>query len=211
VEPEEDQRPRAKPEVALEQRAGPDPESRTAAEPARRPRREPKPEATGGRATPPASDPDGGRGPVPRAAKSAAKQGAAAARPSPASRGRKQEAAGAPGERSTSGGGRGDGSPTGKKAAERRYLDELQRAIARHRYYPPKARKRDIEGSVTLYFVIHADGRIGDIRVARSSGSRLLDDAGLRTLERLGRFKPIPNSIGRSRWPLRVPISFALK
>jgi protein TonB len=59
--------------------------------------------------------------------------------------------------------------------------------------------------------VIRADGRIGSIRVAKSSGSAELDAAGVATLERLGRFKPIPESVGRERWPLRVPIRFALQ
>jgi protein TonB len=99
----------------------------------------------------------------------------------------------------------------GSKADESRYLAELQRAIAKHRYYPARARRRGIEGTVALSFVIDADGRIGEIRIADGSGSEVLDDAGLQTVQRLGRFKPIPKSIGRNRWALRVPIRFALE
>jgi protein TonB len=68
-----------------------------------------------------------------------------------------------------------------------------------------------LEGTVTVFFVIKADGRIVSARVSKSSGSDLLDDAALDTLNRLGRFKPIPAGIGRNRWPLRVPIRFALE
>jgi protein TonB len=92
-----------------------------------------------------------------------------------------------------------------------RYLAELQRAIARHRFYPRDARRRGLEGEVAISFVIQADGRITDVRVAKSSGSDSLDNAGVRTLENLSRFRPIPAELGRSRWMLRVPISYALR
>lgn len=103
------------------------------------------------------------------------------------------------------------GSGKANPAVEGRYLAALQRAIAKHRRYPRQAQRRKLEGVVTVYFVILADGRIQDIRVAKGSGSRLLDEAAVETLKRLAIFKPIPREIGRSRWPLRVPIRFALK
>jgi protein TonB len=114
-------------------------------------------------------------------------------------------------QRGNATGARSPGPSDRNKAAESKYLAELQRAIARHRYFPRKARRKGVEGVVTLYFVIEADGQIRDVRVSKSSGSAALDDAGLQTLKRLGRFAPIPDSIGRTRWPLRVPISFTLK
>ncbi|MEA3276474.1 MAG: energy transducer TonB, partial [Pseudomonadota bacterium] len=104
----------------------------------------------------------------------------------------------------------GSGAGSSKAAAEAGYLAELQRAIARHRFYPRKARRDGLEGVVRVFFVIEADGRITGVRIAGSSGSKLLDEAAVKTLNRLGRFKPIPGEIGRKRWPLRVPINFAL-
>jgi protein TonB len=103
----------------------------------------------------------------------------------------------------------GDGAA--RAAAEGLYLAELQRAIAKHRFYPRAARRRSREGEVTVSFVIQADGRITGIRVTKSSGSDALDRAAVRTLENLGRFRPIPAKIGRTRWALRVPINFALR
>lgn len=96
-------------------------------------------------------------------------------------------------------------------AAERAYLTALQRAIARHQRYPAGARRHGQTGVATLSFVIEADGRIGQIRLAQSSGHASLDQAALQALARLGRFDPIPKSIGRSRWSLRIPIRFDLK
>jgi protein TonB len=94
---------------------------------------------------------------------------------------------------------------------EARYLAELQRAIARHRFYPRKARKRRLEGKVTVSFVIYKDGKLKGITVANGSSHELLDKAALDTLHKLRRFKPIPDAIGREQWKLRVPINFALR
>ncbi|WP_200158675.1 energy transducer TonB [Allochromatium vinosum] len=90
-------------------------------------------------------------------------------------------------------------------------MTALQRAIARHQHYPAGARRHGQTGVATLAFVIEADGRIGQIRLAQSSGHASLDQAALQALARLGRFDPIPKSIGRSRWSLRIPIRFDLK
>lgn len=96
-------------------------------------------------------------------------------------------------------------------AIEGDYLRGLQRAIARNRFYPPGARRQDVTGVATVAFTIHGDGRLGDIRVAKSSGSEVLDQAALETLRRLGSYRPIPAGTGRARWPVRVPIVFDLR
>jgi protein TonB len=59
--------------------------------------------------------------------------------------------------------------------------------------------------------VILADGRIRNVRIDKGSGHGSLDQAAIETLKRLSVFKPIPQEIGKTRWPLRVPIRFALK
>jgi protein TonB len=118
----------------------------------------------------------------------------------------------APEQAATSGGPGASGQGVGARAAaEQSYLAELQLAIARHRFYPLLARRRGREGEATVAFVIHADGRLSDVRLATSSGFESLDAAAVETLEDLGRFRPIPPEIGRTHWPLRVPISFALR
>jgi protein TonB len=138
---------------------------------------------------------------------------AASAAPEPPSRrGSDRPAGGASGSGESGGGGAArTGLGAREKALEGRYLADLQRAIAKHRKYPREARRRGLEGVVTVYFVITADGRIRDVRVAKGSGSRLLDEAGIDTLKRLAAFKPIPRELARDRWALRVPIRFALR
>jgi len=111
---------------------------------------------------------------------------------------------------SVAGGGTARGSASNRDA-ERAYLAQLQRAIGRHQRFPDDARKRHKTGIVTIAFVVKADGRIGDIRLAESSGDPSLDDAALQALHRLNRFKPIPAAIGRQSWSMRVPIRFDLR
>ena len=110
------------------------------------------------------------------------------------------------------GGGSGSVANSASVAAlEGDYLRGLQRAIARNRFYPPDARRRDVTGVVTVSFTVQSDGRLGDIRVAKGSGFEMLDQAALETLRRLGSYKPIPAATGKTRWPVRVPIVFDLR
>jgi len=111
---------------------------------------------------------------------------------------------------SVAGGGTARGSAPDRDA-ERAYLAQLQRAIGRHQRFPDDARKRRTTGVVTIAFVVKADGRIRDIRLAESSGDSSLDEAALQALHRLNRFKPIPATIGRQSWSMRVPIRFDLR
>jgi protein TonB len=95
--------------------------------------------------------------------------------------------------------------------AERAYLAELQRAIARYQRFPDEARRSRRSGVVAISFVVQADGRIQQVGIARSSGDPILDQAAMNALGQLGRFKPIPAEIGRRHWPIRVPIRFDLR
>lgn len=95
--------------------------------------------------------------------------------------------------------------------AESSYLAELRQAIRNNQRYPEQARRRGTKGLALLTFVIQADGQIDQVRLAHSSGDQTLDQAALRALATLDRFKPIPPAIGRATWPLRVPIRFNLE
>jgi protein TonB len=90
----------------------------------------------------------------------------------------------------------GDG---GNTAALRRLLEALQQAVR----YPWAARRRGLEGTVVLSFRVSPEGVPVDVRVLRSSGHKMLDEAALRGLKRA---TPLPRVSGL----LRVPISFRL-
>lgn len=73
------------------------------------------------------------------------------------------------------------GSVPGASPEEtRRSLDE---AIQSRLVYPVLARKRGIEGSVVLELVVDAGGQLVLARLAKSSGTRILDDDATRLVE----------------------------
>jgi periplasmic protein TonB len=54
--------------------------------------------------------------------------------------------------------------------------------LAAHRRYPEEARRRSVEGDVTVRFSVAADGRVTDVAVVSGSGSSALDGAAVTML-----------------------------
>jgi len=75
--------------------------------------------------------------------------------------------------------------------------------------YPYLARRRGQQGTVRLDVSVAADGRVSAVRVARSSGHVLLDQAALRALQRW-RFQPATRAGVAVRAQLIVPVRFRL-
>lgn len=80
----------------------------------------------------------------------------------------------------------------------------LRERIQSRIVYPEEAVRRGIEGDVLLRIRIESGGNPGEIRVSRSSGARLLDDAARRGVARAA---PLPASPG---W-VEVPVRFRLR
>ncbi len=76
--------------------------------------------------------------------------------------------------------------------------------------YPAQARDRGEEGTVGLRLLVGADGATREIRLHRSSGNRLLDEAALAAARR---WEIEPASVGGRRadaW-VEVPVRFRLE
>jgi len=56
--------------------------------------------------------------------------------------------------------------------------------------YPPTSRRLGEEGTVVLLLYILENGRVGDVKIDKSSGFQRLDDAAAREARRNWRFKP---------------------
>ena len=56
--------------------------------------------------------------------------------------------------------------------------------------YPEEAIKQQVEGRVTLQFTIAKDGKVKDVKVARSSGSQILDDEAVRIVSMSPQWEP---------------------
>lgn len=78
----------------------------------------------------------------------------------------------------------------GKGVFELSDLDTEPQPLARMRpVYPPAARIRGIEGFVEVVFVVQADGRVGDVKIAGAEPKGEFERTTLRTV-RNWRFKP---------------------
>jgi TonB family protein len=87
-----------------------------------------------------------------------------------------------------------------------RILSELLRRIKASLTYPAAARRRGLEGTVVAEFTVEKGGELGTARVAQSSGSDLLDAAGLELLRSVF---PVQNDSGQ-RLLIRIAIAYRL-
>lgn len=63
--------------------------------------------------------------------------------------------------------------------------------------YPERARRRNLAGSLVLSVDVFEDGSVGRIRVLRSSGHDVLDEAAVRIVRLSSPFAPLPEEIRR--------------
>ena len=61
--------------------------------------------------------------------------------------------------------------------------------------YPDEARRQGISGSLMLQVSLNVDGSVRGIRILRSSGHKVLDDAAARIVELAAPFAPLPPEI----------------
>lgn len=108
----------------------------------------------------------------------------------------------------TAGAGRGPAhGPTVGAGSSRRgndqLLAEIRALIEAAKHYPLMARRRGLEGTSSVSFHINEDGSIAQLTLRHSSGSAILDDAALKTIERAAPFPAYPE-------PIQIGIRFAL-
>jgi len=78
------------------------------------------------------------------------------------------------------------------QAAIEEYLRTVRRIIGENSVYPALARSEGLEGEVVVGVTLNGNGTIQEALVSRSSGSRLLDAAALKTVKRSAPFPPSP-------------------
>jgi len=70
----------------------------------------------------------------------------------------------------------------------RQWIDKIERTGLKN--YPNEALRRGIEGSLVLTVLLLPDGTIRELKIARSSGHKILDDAAINIVRRVGTFAP---------------------
>lgn len=97
----------------------------------------------------------------------------------------------------SAGGGNATGQPSANVSAvakasyARLLLTRLQRAIV----YPRRAQRRDIEGVVRVEVVLAASGALKNVRLVRTSGSDVLDEAAIELVRRVAPFPAVPRDL----------------
>ena len=86
----------------------------------------------------------------------------------------------------------------------------LMKYLSSHINYPPMAAENGVQGKVILQFVVEKDGRVGEVKIARSV-DKDLDKEAIRVVKSLPKFTP-----GRQNgYPVRVwytlPVNFKLQ
>ncbi|WP_052161471.1 TonB family protein [Hoeflea sp. BAL378] len=168
------------------------------------PRPEP-PQAATAKPKPPAPAPKKAAKTEPRKAKADRETRRAASKPAKTGDGGKQAATAS---RSSSGTAAAKRSAAAGNAAVSNYPGKIASKLRRSLRYPREARRQGIRGDVVVSFVVTGNGGVSSIRIARSSGSPVLDGAAADAVRRAAPFPPIPADAGRSSWPFSVPLGF---
>jgi protein TonB len=77
------------------------------------------------------------------------------------------------------------------------YMEAWRRKVERigNLNYPEEARRQGLYGSLILHVAVRADGSLEGVRVVRSSGKKVLDEAAVRIVELAAPFAPFPPDI----------------
>lgn len=90
-------------------------------------------------------------------------------------------------------------SASTQKARDAQYLDSWRKKIEAvgNLNYPRQASRQRLYGSLRLLVALRPDGSVSEMRVLRSSGHRLLDEAAMRIVKLASPFDPFPDEMRR--------------
>lgn len=89
-----------------------------------------------------------------------------------------------------------------------RYALQVQQKIAKQLRYPEREKELGIDGTVKLRLHLFADGTLGRVMVAESSGIEALDVEALKVTESLAPYPAFPSELSEADLWLEVPIIF---
>ncbi|MEC4888639.1 MAG: TonB family protein [Nitrospira sp.] len=78
------------------------------------------------------------------------------------------------------------------------------------KHYPASLRTEGVQGKVVLVAILHDDGTLSDVKVSKSSGNTLLDQAAVSDVEK-GPPIHLSRPLGRPQRPIKFSISYDLK
>ena len=93
---------------------------------------------------------------------------------------------------------------------KRAYLDSLKLEIEKHKEYPFGASWRRQTGPVGVFIVILKDGSITGIRLKSPSRHPILNEAAIKLLSKIKKFRPIPYELQMERLEIVINIEYYL-
>ncbi|HPD60927.1 MAG TPA: energy transducer TonB [Thermodesulfobacteriota bacterium] len=105
--------------------------------------------------------------------------------------------------------GKGRSGNNGVKVQED-YFTIVRLKIEKHKTYPRFASIRQICGTVVIHFIITPEGAAKEIDIVQSSGSSVLDQAGLKAVKDASPFPKPPVEFFQTAVSIEVPIVFEL-
>lgn len=93
-----------------------------------------------------------------------------------------------------------------KESSNARYVNDFRRKIERmgNVYYPPAARARNIYGEVRLLVAIRSNGELEQVKILKSSGYGVLDEAALQSVRQAAPFQPFSAELRRDTDVLEI-------
>jgi periplasmic protein TonB len=90
------------------------------------------------------------------------------------------------------------------------YLEMVKLKIERNKEYPEKAKTRQIQGRVTVHFVITAEGELKTAQITKSSMHATLDDAAVKAVKNAAPFPKPPARFFKGEIPMTITVVFEL-
>lgn len=87
------------------------------------------------------------------------------------------------------------------------YLSQINQHVQRAKVNP----RSSIAGTVIVRYTIDVDGKLLSKEVAKSSGSKILDDAATAALDRAAPFPPIPPQVSVKPLAFTQPFKFVMR
>jgi len=95
----------------------------------------------------------------------------------------------------------------GDTTAHTAYLGKLRSHLEKNKVNP----RTEIIGTTVVHFTVGADGEITSRKIVKSSGSKVLDNAALASIDKSAPFPPIPKNLNRNQLEVSVPFKFTVR
>lgn len=88
------------------------------------------------------------------------------------------------------------------------YFAHIKRKIELSWTYPQEAARAGIYGELMVQFTLQRNGRLQDVHLVRSSGSRILDEEAIRAIKFANPYNPFPRRITKNRLQINAVFSY---